>query len=162
MTRSSVAILDIVYWPLIQLMVSAAIVRLPPRFFRRDTVLTRPISFELSMRWYRILFVHRWKKHLPDGAPWVGGRAKRVAPFDPTDLQLYLSDNRSSETAHWIQLVCASFCWLWNPLWACIVMTAYAVLSNFPCILAQRYNRALIHRRTTRSYNYNYDEKEKA
>ena len=30
--------------------------------------------------------------------------------------------------------------------WACLVMTAYAVAANLPCILAQRYNRIALDR----------------
>jgi len=107
------------------------------------------------MRFYRILFVPQWKKLLPDGAPWIGGPAKRVAAFNPTDRNLYLSETRRAETAHWLQLVCAIFCWHWNPLWAAIVMTAYATLSNLPCILAQRYNRALLERRKRKIKAFN-------
>ena len=30
----------------------------------------------------------------------------------------------------------------WNPWWADLVMIAYALIANLPCILVQRFNRA--------------------
>ena len=35
---------------------------------------------------------------------------------------------------------------LWNPCWADLVMVAYALAANLPCILAQRYNRSRFQR----------------
>jgi glycosyl-4,4'-diaponeurosporenoate acyltransferase len=35
---------------------------------------------------------------------------------------------------------------VWNPPWACWLMTVYALGANLPCILAQRYNRLAFER----------------
>jgi len=144
MTRVSLIVADSLFWPFIQLTVSAVFVRLPRRLFGQNNMLTRQWSLEHSIRFYRTIFVPRWKKLLPDGAPWVGGTAKRVSAFSQADVSLYLCETRRAEMAHWLQLAFASICWLWNPVWAALVMTAYAVLTNIPCIFAQRYNRALL------------------
>ena len=31
---------------------------------------------------------------------------------------------------------------LWNPWWLGLLMFAYAVIANLPCLIVQRYNRA--------------------
>jgi glycosyl-4,4'-diaponeurosporenoate acyltransferase len=41
---------------------------------------------------------------------------------------------------------CLPLFFLWNPPWACLVMTTYALAANLPCILAQRYNRIAVNR----------------
>lgn len=146
MTKTTLAVVDVLYWPTVQLALSAIIVRAPARLFARDNRLTEPRAHELTV--YRRLLVSRWKKHLPDAAPWVGGQSKSVDPFDATSLTPFLAQIRRAEIAHWLQLACAAPCWLWNPPWAALVMTSYAILSNLPCILAQRYNRAILQRRS--------------
>jgi glycosyl-4,4'-diaponeurosporenoate acyltransferase len=84
---------------------------------------------------------------LPDGAPWLGGFAKKnLQQRDALYLAQFLSETRRSELAHWSMLCCLPAFFLWNPPWACCVMTAYALAANFPCILAQRYNRIVLDR----------------
>lgn len=144
MTKLAIAVIDIAYWPVIQVSVSALIVRMPQSSFLSENSVTRPRSFEISLRLYRNLHVPRWKKRLPDWGSLVGGQSKRVDVYKPADRSRFLAETRRAEIAHWIQLMCAAFCWIWNPVWAAVLMTAYAVLTNAPCILAQRYNRILL------------------
>lgn len=148
MTRLALAIADIAYWPVIQLSVSAIMVTIPANRFSSENLLTRPKRFERSLRFYRIIFVPRWKKHLPDWASLVGGQSKKIHPYDPSDRGRFLAETRRAEIAHWIQLVCTTFCWIWNPLWAASLMTMYGIAANGPCILAQRYNRIVLLRRS--------------
>lgn len=147
MNMLSAALLDVVYWPIVQLSVSVVLIRVPSRVFASDNWMTRPRQFEQSLRLYRACGVHRWKKRLPDAARFVGGDSKRVNPYSLVDASRFMSDIRRAELAHWAQLACVIPCWLWNPAWASVVMTLYALSSNVPCILAQRYNRMLLQRR---------------
>ena len=41
-----------------------------------------------------------------------------------------------------LMLVCTAVFFLWNPWWGDLIIVAYALAANLPCILAQRYNRA--------------------
>jgi len=43
-------------------------------------------------------------------------------------------------------LLCTPVFYLWNPPWACVVMTLYGFAANLPCILVQRANRIKIER----------------
>ena len=147
MSNAELALVDIGIWPLTQLGISAIVVRLSGHLFANDTLLTRPYFFEKSLRLYRALGVPRWKKHLPDGGYLVGGHRKWLSPFVPSARHRFLIETRRAEVAHWLQIGCACVTWLWNPLWACILMTGYGILSSVPCILAQRYNRIRLQRR---------------
>jgi glycosyl-4,4'-diaponeurosporenoate acyltransferase len=134
-------------WPLLHVGIGFVALRLPAHLFARDSWITKPREWERDGRFYRDwLAIRRWKGFLPDGAPWLGGFAKRVSSRDPSFLTRFVLETRRAELAHWCTLCCLPMFFLWNPLWACLVMTAYALAANLPCILAQRYNRIAMDR----------------
>ncbi len=135
-------------WPVIQLSITSAALRLSPEFFSEDTWLTAPRRWEHDGRLYRErLTIRKWKHLLPDGASWFGGFAKRtLRADDPAYLAQFLLETRRAEVAHWCMLGCLPLFFLWNPPWARWVMTAYAVAANLPCIFVQRYNRFSLRR----------------
>jgi glycosyl-4,4'-diaponeurosporenoate acyltransferase len=141
-------IANLLGWPLIHLTIAALALQLPSHFFARDTWLTAPRSWELDGRFYQNrLAIRRWKPLLPDGAPWLGGFAKKgLRAHDSHHLAQFQIETRRAELAHWCMLSCLPVFFLWNPPWACLVMTVYAVAANLPCILAQRYNRIALNR----------------
>ena len=143
---------NLIGWPLIQVSVSALILRLPQTHFSRDSWLTRERHCERGGKLYRKLFaIQRWRRLLPDGAPWLGGISKkRLAGRDASYLRTLVLETRRAEYAHWGMLLCTPGFFLWNPPWACAVMTVYGVLANLPCILAQRANRIQLSRITQR------------
>jgi glycosyl-4,4'-diaponeurosporenoate acyltransferase len=135
-------------WPLIHLAISFMALRLPSHRFAQDSWLTAPRRWERDGRLYRDwLAIRKWKSQLPDGAPWLGGAARKKLKFrDATYLAQFLLETRRAEWAHWSMLCCLPLFFLWNPPWACLVMTAYALAANLPCIFAQRYNRITLER----------------
>jgi glycosyl-4,4'-diaponeurosporenoate acyltransferase len=122
--------------------------RLPADLFARDNWLTVSRQWECNGGFYRDwLAIRKWKSLLPDGAPWLGDSAKKkVSGRDRSHLARFLLETRRAELAHWCMLGCLPLFFLWNPPWACMVMTAYALAANLPCILAQRYNRMILQR----------------
>lgn len=143
-------IANLLGWPVIHLAVAGALQSLPSEWFRRDSWLTAPRSWERDGRFYRErLGIRRWKALLPDGAPWLGGFAKKhLRSHDPAYLAKFLLEIRRAEIAHWCMLACLPVFFSWDPPWACWVMTFYALGANLPCILAQRYNRLVLGRVT--------------
>ncbi len=140
--------LNILGWPVLHLIIGFTSVRLPSELFVRDNWLTSPHRWEADGRLYRNLFaIQKWKSLLPDGAPWFGGFAKdRLSSRDPVYLAQFILETRRAEIAHWCMIAVLPVFFLWNPPWACWVMTAYAFAANLPCILAQRYNRIALNR----------------
>jgi glycosyl-4,4'-diaponeurosporenoate acyltransferase len=140
--------MNILGWPLLQLGIASVAIRLPAELFTRDTWLTMPRHWERSGRIYReYLGIRRWERLLPDGAPWMGGFAKKtLRSRDPAYLAQFLLETRRAELAHWSMLACLPVFFLWNPIWARCVMAFYALAANLPCILAQRYNRLVLTR----------------
>ncbi|MFP5227359.1 MAG: glycosyl-4,4'-diaponeurosporenoate acyltransferase [Acidobacteriota bacterium] len=137
-------------WPAIHLSVSSVFLRLPSPWFAEDSWLTAPRRWERDGCFYRDRFaIRRWKALLPDGAPWLGGFAKKeLRSRDRVYLTRFLLETRRAEVAHWCMLCCAPVFFFWNPPWACCVMTVYALAANLPCVVAQRYNRLVLARAT--------------
>ena len=135
-------------WPAIQLTIAAIVMRMPQKQFVRDGVLYRKRGWEQDGRFYaKWLRVRQWKAMLPDGAPWLGGFAKkRLESRDESYLREFIVETRRAEFGHWWMMACCPVFFLWNPLWACWVMVGYAVAANLPCIVAQRYNRLVLTR----------------
>lgn len=139
---------NVLGWPVIHLAIGRVMLLRPAGDFANDSWLTREYHWEGAGRVYRTAIgIHRWKRHLPDGAPWLGGKAKKcIATRRAGHLQSFLRETRRAEVAHWWMLLCTPVFFLWNPPWACAVMTAYGVAANVPCILAQRSNRIQLKR----------------
>lgn len=135
-------------WPLLHLSISFLFLRLPVRLFAKDSWLTAAHGWERHGRLYRDgMAIRRWKALLPDGAPWLGGmKKKKFKAHDDQSLVTFLIETRRAEWAHWCMFLPLPLFYLWNPRWACGVMTVYALAANLPCILAQRYNRILLAR----------------
>lgn len=139
---------NIAGWPVLQLTISYAALRLPARWWAHDTWITAPRRWEKEGRLYRDWFaIRRWKASLPDGASWFGGFAKKkLRASHPAYLAQFLLETRRAEVAHWCMIACLPLFFLWNPCWARWVMAAYALAANLPCILVQRYNRIALGR----------------
>ena len=55
-------------------------------------------------------------------------------------LERFVVETRRAEATHWLVLAAGPFFVLWNPWGLALVMVAYAVVANVPCLLIQRYN----------------------
>jgi glycosyl-4,4'-diaponeurosporenoate acyltransferase len=132
--------LNVVGWPVIQLVLALGFTRLPANWFRPGP----GWACEQDGRLYeRLLAIRAWKDWLPDAARWLpGGTAKSLATgTTPHHLERFIRETWRGELCHWCVLACAPVFFLWNPWWADVVMVVYAVAANLPCILLQRYNR---------------------
>lgn len=146
-------IANIFGWPVIHIVVAKIVIALPIQCFDRDGFFFAPRAWERDGALYRRwLGVRSWKGWLPDGAPWLGGFAKkRLAAHDSRYLSRFIAETRRAEFAHWCTLGCLPFFFLWNPNWACWVMAIYAAAANLPCIAVQRYNRIALTRLRNRA-----------
>jgi glycosyl-4,4'-diaponeurosporenoate acyltransferase len=140
-----VVALNLAGWPVIQFGLAWAFTRMPVAWF------SPPASraWEQGGRFYeRVFGIKRWKDRLPDAARWFGGGFAKgtLATLQPDYLQRFIRETWRGELCHWFALACAPVFFLWNPWWADLIMTGYAVGANLPCILAQRYNRLRLRR----------------
>jgi glycosyl-4,4'-diaponeurosporenoate acyltransferase len=91
----------------------------------------------------RLLAIHKWKRHLPDGASLFkrGFRKKRLLSKEPAYLRRFRLETCRAEAAHWLMMAFGPLFFIWNPPAAALFNVAYAVLLNLPIIMVQRYNR---------------------
>lgn len=136
---------NIIAWLVLHLGLAALATALPLRVFSPDGWICRVRRWEKNGRIYQSLFaVRRWKGLLPEGANLLGRGFKkgRLGSRDPAYLHQFYHETCRSEICHWGVWFCGWLFFLWNPPWAGWVMVVYAGFANFPCIIAQRYNRA--------------------
>lgn len=136
---------NIFAWALFHIGLAALATALPLRLFPSAGWICRERRWEQGGRIYQTLFaVRRWKGLLPEGADILnaGFRKGRLERRDPEYLREFYLETCRSEICHWWVWLCGWLFFLWNPPWAGWIMVVYATFANFPCIIAQRYNRA--------------------
>lgn len=141
--------LNLAGWPVIQFALAWGFTQIPDHWFHPRP----PRSWEEEGRFYERAFViKRWKDRLPDAARWFGGGFAKghLASKETEYLRRFVRETWRGELCHWFALGFTPVFFLWNPLWADLVMAGYAVASNLPCILVQRYNRARFSRHLRR------------
>jgi glycosyl-4,4'-diaponeurosporenoate acyltransferase len=142
--RVWVITLDIVMWVVIHMGVSYTVTRMPVRYFNPEAWLYKKRKWEKEGRLYEALFgVKRWKGLLPDGAAiFKGGfTKKKLKKSDDAYLRRFLKETCRGELAHWITILCSPIFFLWNLWWVGLIMIAYALIADIPCIITQRFNR---------------------
>jgi glycosyl-4,4'-diaponeurosporenoate acyltransferase len=144
-TSGWAVVIDCVVWAVVGIGVGFAAYKWPSTRLAHEGWLTRPRHFERDGRWYETRWrIRRWKDHLPEaGSFFAGGFSKRgLDNRDGEYLSRFVVETRRAELTHWIVLAFAPLFFLWNPWWLSLVMVAYALVANVPCIVVQRYNRA--------------------
>ncbi|MFW5775295.1 MAG: glycosyl-4,4'-diaponeurosporenoate acyltransferase [Chitinivibrionales bacterium] len=130
-------------WFTIHMGVAWLITRLPMTLFHPEGWLFRSRKWENNGQWYNRVGVSQWKNSLPDGATWlIGGfPKKRLRAEAPDYVQRFVRETCRGELVHWVVIALTPVFLLWNSFSSFLIMIAYALISNMPCIIAQRYNR---------------------
>lgn len=136
-----IIVLNTVAWLVIQIGLAWSFTKMPAAWFKpRD-----PFDWEDGGRFYKRVFrLKSWKDRLPDGARWFGGGFAKsaLARKQGEYFQRFIRETWRGELCHWAAIACAPVFFLWNPWWGDVIIVAYALAANLPCILVQRYNRA--------------------
>jgi len=131
-------------WPFIQLMMTLICNNLSDRWFDENSFILKTRKWEDGGTFYKRVFkIHKWKYLLPDGAKlYKAGFQKRyVKKFESKYFSEFIAETGRAEITHWLQIVPFWVFALWSPKFVIFPMFVYAMLVNFPCIIAQRYNR---------------------
>lgn len=138
---------NIAVWLFFHLSISIGLLKVPYSFFGHDhpsDILFRERPFEQKGKfWKKVFYVHKWKDSLPDGASLfnLGYKKKQVADTSVESMQLFILETKRAELTHILLLLPAPLFFLWNPVWAGVIMLLYAIVANVPFIIIQRYNR---------------------
>ncbi|MBC7258422.1 MAG: glycosyl-4,4'-diaponeurosporenoate acyltransferase [Chloroflexi bacterium] len=137
-------VLDSIAWAILQPSIAYLAIRLPDSVLGADQWLYRTRAWERGGSIYEKLFrVKAWKSWLPSGGPVFRGgfSMRRIVSHDTEYLRRWVKETCRAELTHYIALASSVLFFLWNPLWLALVMVLYAVITNVPCIIVQRYNR---------------------
>ncbi len=135
-----IVLLNALGWPVVQVGLAWAFTRMPAAWFNPGPA----ARWERSGAVYDRLFgIRGWKDLLPDGARWFGGGFAKgnLRGRGRAYLERFIRETWRGELCHWLALAFVPVFCLWNPWWGDLVIAAYALGANLPCILAQRYNR---------------------
>ncbi|KAB2330576.1 glycosyl-4,4'-diaponeurosporenoate acyltransferase [Bacillus mesophilum] len=138
-------VINILAWPFIHIILSLWTVTIPIEKFMKNKGLYKIRNWERSGEfWDRYFHVKRWKDRIPDGTKIIGRGFEKSAIMGKSKnhLRLYVYESRRAEFNHWLSMLPALLFFLWNPLWAGMLMIAYALFFNIPIIIVQRFNRA--------------------
>jgi glycosyl-4,4'-diaponeurosporenoate acyltransferase len=125
---------------------------IPLSLFDAEFCLYKQRKWEKDGKIYvRMFRLKKWKRRLPDGAALFkkGFKKKHLKGLDSVYLDSFIRETCRAELTHWIMFLFSAVFFIWNPWYVGIVMIAYAILVNLPCIIIQRYNRI----RLTRVYS---------
>jgi len=136
-------------WLAIQMGLAWAFTKMPADWFKPG----KPFAWERAGRFYeRVFAIKAWKDRLPDAARWFGGGFAKgaLAGRQGDYFQRFIRETWRGELCHWAAIACAPGFFLWNPWWGDLVILAYALAANLPCVAVQRYNRARFERLLSR------------
>lgn len=139
-------VLIFITWPIIQFIISIICLKVSDKYLYYDSKMFRLKLWEKNGEIYNTLFkVKFWKKYLPDGGAIMKGYKKKYLKDTSVDnLEKYLLESCRSELQHWLSIFPFWIFGLFAPAKVIPYMFIYALLSNIPCIAAQRYNRPRI------------------
>lgn len=131
--------INIIGIPVTHLCLAWISIQLPASWFERKHP---PACMKPSSVYDNFFLIRRWKNQLPVAPPWFTGFPKNsLQSTDPTYLTTFIRETRRGEFSHWMQLIVICCYIIWTPFPANIIIIAYAIISNMPCILNLRYTR---------------------
>ncbi|MCH3976060.1 MAG: glycosyl-4,4'-diaponeurosporenoate acyltransferase [Bacilli bacterium] len=141
-------ILFFTLWPVLQISCALIALAIPNRAYDPDSFFYRSHRFELEGKLYERLFaVKKWKHLLPDGGAVFkkrGYKKKKLESFSKENLELFLVESARGELTHWLAIFPFWIFGFFAPPYIILIMLAYALIVNLPCIIVQRYNRPRI------------------
>ena len=117
---------------------------LPDKYINTEFWLFKEFRWEKNGKLYESVFkIKKWKELLPDGSAIFkkGFRKKRIVTRDEKYFRQFKLELCRAEAVHWVVILFSPVFFIWNYWWVGYIMILYAVIANFPCIIAQRYNR---------------------
>lgn len=138
--------LNILGIPMAHMVLSWCTTKLPGHLFATKHPLdSAKLKKPIHPIYEHIFHIRLWKDKLPDAGPWFNGFAKgALQSTSKPYLLTYVAETRRGEFSHWLQVIIISCFIIWNPWPANLIIITYAILSNLPCILSQRFNRQRI------------------
>jgi len=112
---------------------------IPDSWYSKDIKIFRMKKFEKNGSFYeKVCHIKAWKKYLPDGGVY---KKRHLTDFTTKNLSKYVVESKRAELSHILGFVPFILFPIFTPWYVWIIIFFYAILVNFPCYIAQRYNR---------------------
>lgn len=142
-------VINIIVWLVINLGVGLSTARVQLNSFNPQSWLYRQRIWERGGKIYKArLKVKKWKRLMPAVAAVVKGgfRKKHLGNADAAYVRRFILETCRAEFTHWVIFLFSLIFFLWNDWWIALIMVAYGLATNMPCIAIQRYNRMRLER----------------
>jgi glycosyl-4,4'-diaponeurosporenoate acyltransferase len=142
-------VINIIVWLVINLGVGMSTARMQLNSFNPQSWLYRQRIWERGGKIYKArLKVKKWKRLMPAVAAVVkvGFRKKHLGNADAAYVRRFILETCRAEFTHWVIFLFSLIFFLWNDWWIGLIMVAYGLATNMPCIAIQRYNRMRLER----------------
>ena len=138
---------NIVGWFLVHMIVSIGVALIPTQQLRRIRPYFRNFRNEADVL-KRYLHIRRWKDQLPESSQFLFLSYDKSHFNEHTEdlVERFLLEVNRAELTHWLSMAPFPLFFLWNPPRYRAIHVVYAVISNLPFILVQRYNRIRLER----------------
>lgn len=137
-------LLNTIMWGSIHFLVSYIFLRLNNRAYFSGPLRLKTYTFERNGNiWNKLFHVHKWKNKVPEGGQIFTGSYNKSELRDknPAALKSFIAEINRAEITHWTIIFSLPLIFIFNPRWTYIIHGSYALLSNMPFIIIQRYNR---------------------
>ena len=144
MNDTLTAILCFLLWPLFQVAISIACLKIKDQKFDYNKFPYKTYKWEKEGKIYDKIFkVSKWKKFLPDGGAIMKGgyKKKNITDFSRENFQKFVIESCRAELSHLLAIFPFWVFGLFAPIEVIYIMLAYALIVNLPCIITQRFNR---------------------
>ncbi|MBF0748856.1 glycosyl-4,4'-diaponeurosporenoate acyltransferase [Mammaliicoccus lentus] len=138
-----------VYWFVVQMIISTLGNLIDKRYFEKYHFLFKSWPIESEGRlWEKLFKVKSWKKLLPDGHK-MNHAIKSKKTIEKLESEQYINDfileTRRAEFIHLLSMLPA-LVFLKSSRKVKLINIVYAIVSNVPIIIVQRYNRPKLER----------------
>lgn len=117
---------------------------IPDSWYAKDRKMFSQKKFERDGEFYeKYMLIKKWKKYLPDGGVY---KKKHLTDFTEENLQKFLIESKRAEMSHILGFIPFILFIIFTPWYVWIILFFYDLLVNFPCLIAQRYNRPRVER----------------
>lgn len=136
-------VINSIAWFTAHIIIASLSANISDRYFQHNK-LFKTFKVERSGDiWNELFKVKKWKSFLPDGSILIkhGYNKSELPDFSSSTINKFIIEMRRAEFTHWISMLPAPLFFLFNPRYAAWINVLYALISNFPFIITQRYNR---------------------
>ncbi|CAM4246944.1 glycosyl-4,4'-diaponeurosporenoate acyltransferase [Jeotgalicoccus halotolerans] len=146
-------LLNAALWGFIHYIISYIFLRLNNRIYFNGFFRLKSYSFENNgVFWSKLFHVRKWKRKVPEGSQIFAGSYNKSELQDksPAALKSFITEINRAEITHWMIIFSLPIIFIFNPKWTYLIHGLYALVSNIPFIIIQRYNRPRFERLYTR------------